>query len=62
MAGRRPLGRRELRALLDARNINPKKALGQNFVVDPNTVERIARLAGVATGDRVVEVGRDSAR
>jgi 16S rRNA (adenine1518-N6/adenine1519-N6)-dimethyltransferase len=57
MAGRRPLGRRELRALLDARNINPKKALGQNFVVDPNTVERIARLAGVATGDRVVEVG-----
>ena len=57
MAGRRPLGRGELRALLAAHSINPKKALGQNFVVDPNTVERIARLAGVATGDRVVEVG-----
>jgi 16S rRNA (adenine1518-N6/adenine1519-N6)-dimethyltransferase len=31
--------------------------LGQNFVVDPNTVRRIARLAGVGPGDHVVEVG-----
>jgi 16S rRNA (adenine1518-N6/adenine1519-N6)-dimethyltransferase len=28
-----------------------------NFVVDPNTVRRIARLAGVGPGDRVVEIG-----
>jgi 16S rRNA (adenine1518-N6/adenine1519-N6)-dimethyltransferase len=31
--------------------------LGQNFVVDPNTVRRIARLAGVGPGDAVVEIG-----
>jgi 16S rRNA (adenine1518-N6/adenine1519-N6)-dimethyltransferase len=31
--------------------------LGQNFVVDPNTVRRIVRLAGVQAGDQVVEVG-----
>jgi 16S rRNA (adenine1518-N6/adenine1519-N6)-dimethyltransferase len=31
--------------------------LGQNFVVDPNTVRRIARLAGVGPGDHVVEIG-----
>jgi 16S rRNA (adenine1518-N6/adenine1519-N6)-dimethyltransferase len=31
--------------------------LGQNFVVEPNTVRRIAELAGVGLGDRVVEVG-----
>ena len=31
--------------------------MGQNFVVEPNTVRRIAELAGVGLGDRVVEVG-----
>ena len=31
--------------------------MGQNFVVDPNTVRRIARLAAVGPGDRVVEIG-----
>jgi 16S rRNA (adenine1518-N6/adenine1519-N6)-dimethyltransferase len=36
---------------------HPSRALGQNFVVDPNTVRRIARLAGVGAGDRVVEIG-----
>jgi len=31
--------------------------LGQNFVVDPNTVRRIAKLAGVSSGDHVLEIG-----
>ena len=57
MTGPRPLGRGELRTLLAARGITPRKAFGQNFVVDPNTVERVARLAAVGAGDRVVEVG-----
>ena len=35
----------------------PRRDLGQNFVADPNTVRRIARLAGVGPGDRVVEIG-----
>lgn len=43
-------------ALADA-GIRPSRALGQNFVADPNTVRRIARLAGVGPGDAVVEVG-----
>jgi 16S rRNA (adenine1518-N6/adenine1519-N6)-dimethyltransferase len=30
---------------------------GQNFVVDPNTVRRIARLAEIGPGDHVVEIG-----
>ena len=37
--------------------IRPSRALGQNFVVDPNTVRRIARLSGVGAGDLVVEIG-----
>ena len=51
------LTRRQVRDLLDKNGLSPSRALGQNFVVDPNTVRRIARLAGVGPGDRVVEVG-----
>jgi 16S rRNA (adenine1518-N6/adenine1519-N6)-dimethyltransferase len=46
-----------LRALLAEHGLDPSRALGQNFVVDANTVRRIVRLAGVRAGDRVVEVG-----
>jgi 16S rRNA (adenine1518-N6/adenine1519-N6)-dimethyltransferase len=51
------LTRRQVRDLLDENGLSPSRALGQNFVADPNTVRRIARLAGVGRGDRVVEVG-----
>ncbi|MGH9128731.1 MAG: 16S rRNA (adenine(1518)-N(6)/adenine(1519)-N(6))-dimethyltransferase RsmA [Acidimicrobiales bacterium] len=37
--------------------MRPSRALGQNFLADPNTARRIARLAGVGPGDRVVEIG-----
>lgn len=37
--------------------MSPSRALGQHFVVDPNTVRRIARLASIGPGDKVVEVG-----
>lgn len=51
------LGQRDIRRLLDAHGLSATKSLGQHFVVDPNTVERIARLAGVGPADRVVEIG-----
>jgi 16S rRNA (adenine1518-N6/adenine1519-N6)-dimethyltransferase len=51
------LTRRQVRDLLDENGLSPSRALGQNFVADPNTVRRIARLARVGPGDRVVEVG-----
>jgi len=51
------LTRRQVRDLLAEHELSPSRALGQNFVADPNTVRRIARLAGVGPGDRVVEVG-----
>ncbi|HJR25271.1 MAG TPA: rRNA adenine N-6-methyltransferase family protein, partial [Acidimicrobiales bacterium] len=47
----------ELIALLAEHGIEPSRALGQNFVADANTVRRIARLAAVGPGDRVVEIG-----
>jgi 16S rRNA (adenine1518-N6/adenine1519-N6)-dimethyltransferase len=51
------LTRRQVRDLLAEHGLSPSRALGQNFVADPNTVRRIARLAGIGPGDRVVEVG-----
>jgi 16S rRNA (adenine1518-N6/adenine1519-N6)-dimethyltransferase len=51
------LSPKDVSALLSAHGLRPRKALGQHFVVDPNTVRRIARLAGVGPGDRVVEIG-----
>lgn len=48
---------RQARELLARHGLSPSRALGQHFVVDPNTVRRIARLAGVGPGDAVVEIG-----
>ena len=46
-----------VRELLTTHGLAPRRDLGQNFVADPNTVRRIAHLAGVGPGDRVVEIG-----
>jgi 16S rRNA (adenine1518-N6/adenine1519-N6)-dimethyltransferase len=51
------MGAARIRALLDEHDLAPSRALGQNFVVDPNTVRRIAALAGVGPGDHVLEIG-----
>jgi len=51
------LTRKEVLGLLEQHDLRPSRALGQNFVVDPNTVRRIARLSGVGPGDRVLEIG-----
>jgi 16S rRNA (adenine1518-N6/adenine1519-N6)-dimethyltransferase len=52
-----PLTPASIRSLLDAHGVRPSRALGQHFLADPNTAARIVRLAEVARGDRVVEVG-----
>jgi 16S rRNA (adenine1518-N6/adenine1519-N6)-dimethyltransferase len=51
------LSRPAVRDLLTSRGLAPRRDLGQNFVADPNTVRRIAHLAAVGPGDRVVEIG-----
>ncbi len=51
------LTRTQVVELLDRHGLVLSRALGQNFVVDPNTVERVARLADVGPGDHVVEIG-----
>jgi 16S rRNA (adenine1518-N6/adenine1519-N6)-dimethyltransferase len=51
------LGPAEIRGLADRLGIRPTKKLGQNFVLDPNTVRRIVSAAGLEDDDRVIEVG-----
>ncbi len=51
------LGPAEVRALAERLGIRPTKTLGQNFVIDANTVRRIVRLAEVDADDVVLEVG-----
>jgi len=46
-----------VRALLAEHGLRPSRALGQNFLADPNTARRIVRLAGVEAGDHVLEIG-----
>ena len=41
------LGPLEVRELAERLDVTPTKKLGQNFVIDPNTVRKIVRLAGV---------------
>ena len=51
------LGARRLRELLDRHGIRPAKALGQNFVLDPNTIRKMVELADIDDSDTVVEIG-----
>lgn len=54
---RLPTSRRGWNQLLAELGVRPSKGMGQNFLVERGIVERIVRTAGVAPGDRVVEVG-----
>jgi 16S rRNA (adenine1518-N6/adenine1519-N6)-dimethyltransferase len=51
------LGPAQIRALAAELGVTPTKTLGQNFVIDPNTVRRIAAAADLTADDVVVEVG-----
>jgi 16S rRNA (adenine1518-N6/adenine1519-N6)-dimethyltransferase len=51
------LGPAEIRDLAALLGIVPTKKLGQNFVIDANTVRRIVKTAGVVGTENVVEIG-----
>ncbi len=47
----------DVRTLLADHQVRPSRALGQNFLADPNTARRVVRLADVQLGDHVLEIG-----
>jgi 16S rRNA (adenine1518-N6/adenine1519-N6)-dimethyltransferase len=57
VSGNGLLGPAEIRALAAGLDITPTKALGQNFLHDPNTIRRIVRTADLRPDDVVLEVG-----
>ena len=56
-AARPLLGPAEIRALAEQLGIRPTKTLGQNFVIDPNTIRRIVAAADLRPAETVLEVG-----
>ncbi|NNF53848.1 MAG: 16S rRNA (adenine(1518)-N(6)/adenine(1519)-N(6))-dimethyltransferase RsmA [Acidimicrobiales bacterium] len=53
----RRLTRPMIGELIERHSLTPSRALGQNFLCEPGTVDKIVRLAGVEEGDRVIEIG-----
>lgn len=51
------LSRSDASQQLETAGLRAKRALGQNFVVDANTVRKIASLARVSKDDHVIEIG-----
>ncbi|WP_457972123.1 16S rRNA (adenine(1518)-N(6)/adenine(1519)-N(6))-dimethyltransferase RsmA [Arthrobacter sp. D1-17] len=51
------LGASDIRRLAEDLGVRPTKMLGQNFVIDGNTIRRIVAAAGVGPEETVLEVG-----
>ena len=47
----------QLRRLMGAERLRPRKSLSQNFLTDPEALDAIVAAAELAPGDHVVEVG-----
>ena len=48
---------RPLRQVIADHDLRPRKSLGQNFLLDPNITDRIARAAGELAETTVIEIG-----
>ena len=47
----------QLRRLMTAERLRPRKSLSQNFLTDPEVLDAIVEAAELVPGDRVVEIG-----
>lgn len=47
----------EIRSLLDSHGLAPKKALGQNFLIDHNLIRSLVDASGIGSDDVVLEIG-----
>jgi 16S rRNA (adenine1518-N6/adenine1519-N6)-dimethyltransferase len=57
VTGAELLGAKRVRELLQKYEVHPTKTLGQNFVVDPNTIRKTIAVADIGAGDHVLEIG-----
>lgn len=47
----------DLKNLINKYGLNPKKNLGQNFILDPNITDNIVKVSGLKLNEDVVEIG-----
>lgn len=47
----------EIKEILEEYNINPKRSLGQNFLIDQNILKKIIKESNVSKEDKVLEIG-----
>ncbi len=47
----------EIKSMLEERGLSPRKAFGQNFLIDHNLIRKLVDASGVGPGDVVLEVG-----
>lgn len=47
----------EIKSMLEERGLSPRKAFGQNFLIDHNLIRKLVDASGVGEGDVVLEVG-----
>lgn len=47
----------DIRPLMNAFGIKPKKSLGQNFLIEPAGLRKVIEAAGVKADDQVLEIG-----
>ncbi len=47
----------DIKRILEARGLSPRKAFGQNFLIDHNLIRKLVDASGVGAGDVVLEVG-----
>jgi len=47
----------DIKAILAQHGLSPRKALGQNFLLDHNLIRKLVDASGVGAGDVVLEVG-----
>ena len=51
------LTRTQAMDLLHKYGISPRKSLGQNFVVEPNTIRQVIELSSIKPSDFIIEIG-----
>jgi 16S rRNA (adenine1518-N6/adenine1519-N6)-dimethyltransferase len=47
----------QIKALLESKGLSPRKAFGQNFLIDHNLIRKLVDASGVKAGDVVLEIG-----
>ncbi len=51
------IGKSDLKNIMEQHDLRPSKSLGQNFVIDPNTILKIIRSANIEKDEQILEIG-----